>query len=91
MQSDGNSFCGDVVLGSFNMSSRNEDSILEQKYEKQISLDLYYGDFMLEVIEEKAYLRNTAHNNKELKKLGVRATVVLVSICVLCYKELISS
>ena len=41
MQSDGNSFCGDVVLDSFNMSFRDEDSILEQKYEKQISLDLY--------------------------------------------------
>ena len=36
MQSDGNSFCGDVVLDGFNMSYRDEDSILEQKYENQI-------------------------------------------------------
>ena len=46
MQSDGNSFCGDVVLGSFNMSYRDENIILEQKYEKQISWNLYYEDFI---------------------------------------------
>ena len=40
MKSDGNSFCGDVVLNSFNMSYRDEDSILEQKYGVQISWDL---------------------------------------------------
>ena len=45
MQSDGNSFCGDVVLDNFNMSYRNEDSILDQKYEKQIFWDLYYEYF----------------------------------------------
>ena len=33
MQSDGNSFCGDVVLDGFNMTYRDEGSILEQKYE----------------------------------------------------------
>ena len=27
MQSDGNSFCGDVVLDSFNKASREEDNI----------------------------------------------------------------
>ena len=36
MQSDGNSFCGDVVLDSFNMKYSDEDSILNKKYEKQI-------------------------------------------------------
>ena len=46
MQSDGNSFCGDVVLGSFNVSYRDEDSILEQMYYKQISWDLNYEDFI---------------------------------------------
>ena len=51
MQSDGNSFCGDVVLGSFNSSYRDEDSILEQRYEKQISWDIF------KVIEENAYLK----------------------------------
>jgi len=45
MQSDGNSFCGDVVLDSFNKAYRDEDSILDQKFEKQISEDLYYEDF----------------------------------------------
>ena len=46
MQSDGNNFCGDVVLGSLNMSYIDEDSILEEKYEQQISWDLYYEDFI---------------------------------------------
>ena len=32
MKSDGNSFGGDVVLDSFNMSSRDKDRILDQKY-----------------------------------------------------------
>ena len=32
MQSDGNSFCGDVVLDSFNNASRDEDNILDQIY-----------------------------------------------------------
>ena len=30
MQSDGNSFCRDVVLDSFNMANMDEDSILDQ-------------------------------------------------------------
>ena len=40
MQSDWKRFYGDVVLDWFNMYYRDEDSILDQKYEKQISLDL---------------------------------------------------
>ena len=44
-QSDGNRFCGDVVFDSFNMAYRDEDSILDQKYEKQVFWDLYYEDF----------------------------------------------
>ena len=31
MQSDGNSFCGDVVLDSFDMEYRDKDSILDQQ------------------------------------------------------------
>ena len=45
MQSAWDSFCVDVVLDSFTMPYRDEDSILDQKYRKQISLDLYYEDF----------------------------------------------
>ena len=53
MQSDGNSFGGDVVLDSFNVAFRDEDSILDQKYEKQILWDLYYEDFeMLEWLKD---------------------------------------
>ena len=36
MQSDGNSFCGDVISDSFNKASKDEDNILEQIYKKQI-------------------------------------------------------
>ena len=35
MQSDGNSFCGDVVLDSFNKASRDEDKILYQVYKSK--------------------------------------------------------
>ena len=45
MQSDGNSFFGDVVLSSFNISYMDEDSILDLKYEKQIFCALHYEDF----------------------------------------------
>ena len=36
MQSDGNSFCGDVVLDRFYIVYSDEDSIKDQKYEKRI-------------------------------------------------------
>ena len=55
MQSDGNSFCGDVVLDGFNMSYRDEDSILEQKYEKQITWDLIIKISFSKVIKENAF------------------------------------
>ena len=49
MQSDGNSFCGDVVLDSFNKAYRDKDTILDQKYEKRIFFYLYYEDFIFKV------------------------------------------
>ena len=45
MKSEGNSFGEDGVLESVNMEYRGVDSILDQIYEKQIFLDLYYEDF----------------------------------------------
>ena len=35
MQSDGNSFCGDVVLNIFNMAFRDEENILDQAYKSK--------------------------------------------------------
>ena len=35
MQSDGNSFCGDVVLNSFDKASRDKDNILDQVYKSK--------------------------------------------------------
>ena len=45
MQSNGNRFGGDFVLDSVNMAYRDEDSISNQVYEKQIVLELYKKDF----------------------------------------------
>ena len=45
MQSVGNSICGDVVSDSFTMVYRDEDSIQDKEYEKQIFWDLYTEDF----------------------------------------------
>ena len=35
MQSDGNSFCGDVVSESFDKTSQDEDKILDQIYKSK--------------------------------------------------------
>ena len=40
MQSDGNSFYGDVVLDNYNKAYRDKDNIIDQKYKKQIFCDL---------------------------------------------------
>ena len=45
MQSDRSSISGDVVLDSFNMVYRDEDSNLDQIYEEEIFSTLYYDDF----------------------------------------------
>ena len=85
-------FNGDVVSQSFNMAYRDKDSILYQKYEKLICFDIYYEDFNFKELSWKMHIkRNTALNNKELRKLGFSATVVLVCLFELCYEELKSS
>ena len=45
MQSDGNSFCGDVVMDSVHTASRDKDNILDQIYKKQKCSDIYKDDF----------------------------------------------
>ena len=71
MQSDRNSFCGDVVLKSFNMACRYKNSIYDQNCEKQILWELYiHRRFeIFRLIEENAYLKKyiqhiTTRNNK---------------------------
>ena len=44
MQSDGNIFCGDVVLDSLNEIFWDEDNILEEK--KQMCSDYYHDDII---------------------------------------------
>ena len=40
-QSECNSYFGDVVLDSFNMAYRDEDSVRDNKYDKKIFWNLY--------------------------------------------------
>ena len=44
-QSNSNSLLGDDVLDGFNMVYSDEDSILDQTYQKQICSDFYHDDF----------------------------------------------
>ena len=83
LQSDGHSFCVYVVLDSFNMSYRDEDSILDQKYKKQISWDHSYEDF------KQNNWRKCIFKEIQQIKLGFNATVVVL-VCILaeCYEEL---
>ena len=46
MQSDWNSFCGDVISDIFNRAYMDEDIVLDKKFEKQISRVIYHGDFI---------------------------------------------
>ena len=45
MQSDGNSFFGDLVLDIVNMPYMDGDGILDQKNDEQLSRDFYQKDF----------------------------------------------
>ena len=61
MQSDGSSFCEDVVLDSFNMVSRDEDNILEQIYKSKYVRILIMRIFMLYNIIRKCILTQQEH------------------------------
>ena len=57
MQLNGHIFCGDVVLNSFHMLYRDEDSIQDQMKEKRI-----FGIFIMTIInfgiiEENVYMK----------------------------------
>ena len=72
MQLDGDSFCGDVVLVSFNMLYSDEDSILDQKYEKRIFQDLYYENFkIIRRNKEYAFLK-IQHITTRNSKIGFK-------------------
>ena len=47
MQSDGNSFCGDVISDTFNKASRDEDNILELIYKKKYVYVIFMLKFKL--------------------------------------------
>ena len=62
MQSDGNSFCGDVVSDSFHRASQDEDNILEQMYGSK-----YVRIFIMKILNFKTdgakcmYLKEIQH------------------------------
>ena len=59
MQSDGNSFCGDVVLDSFNMSSREKDNILYQcTYKNKFDRNIITIILSLHNIKQNTYQQN---------------------------------
>ena len=76
MQLNGNRFCGDVILSSFNMSFRYEDSIKDQKYEKKIFWELHYENFKFKNDWGKS------HNNRELLKLSFNPTLIFIPKCI---------
>ena len=80
MQSNGSRFYGDVVSDSFHEVSPDEDNILEQ---------IYRSKYVRIVFIKILYF--TAHNNKEFIKSGFSATVVIVCIFKIRYKELKST
>ena len=92
MQSDGNGFCGYVVLYSFNMAYRDRDSILDQNMKSK-----YFGIFIMKISNFKSFgrkkkLKEIEHiTTRNSTKLGFSATVMLICIFVSCYKELKSS
>ena len=56
MQSDCNSFCGDVVFDTFNKASRNEENILDQMYISKYLRIISYGTLILYNIIRKCTL-----------------------------------
>ena len=45
MQSDGNSFCGNVVLDGFTEAYRDEDNILDQIYKSKLCSEYFHEYF----------------------------------------------
>ena len=81
MQSDRNRFCGDVVFDSFNMYTQWWRRTLRPEIWKANLLGSLLWSFqILRVIEKYEYFLflNTAHNDKELIKLGFSPNVALV-------------
>ena len=71
MQSDGNSFYGDVVLESCNEAFRDIDSTLYQQYED-------YEDFNFKSDWGKCILKEIQPLTTRKRKMGFSATAVLM-------------
>ena len=61
MQSDGDSFCGDVVLDSFNKASRDENNILDKKYKSKYIRIIFMTILILYDIIRKCILTQQKH------------------------------
>ena len=68
MQSEGNSFCRDVVLNIFNMAYRDKDSILTEKYEKQIFWELVMK--IMKLLKKMLICKKYSTEAKRIDKIG---------------------
>ena len=60
MQSDRNSYCGDVVLDSFYLAYRDGDSILEHEYGNHIIIE--YS--VMKILKLSVKLQKNAHRKQ---------------------------
>ena len=65
-----NWFWGDVVLVSSNMTYRDENSIIDQIYQKQIFLDVYYEDLKFKNDWRKSIFKKYNTLQQETHKIG---------------------
>ena len=78
MQSDGNSFCGDVVLDSFNKASRDEVNILNQIY-KSTYLRLFTMKVLFFItFHENAYKYKSSYKTQYLEFFVLECCITLV-------------
>ena len=75
MKSDGNSFCGDVVLDSFNKASRDEDNTLDQEYKSKYVRIFIMMILILFNIIRKCVLTQQYHLNPIFELLVVMGCI----------------
>ena len=84
MQSHGNSFCGDVVLISFNKASRDDDNILDQVYKSK-----YVRIFIMMILILYNIIRKMHSNTTVALKLNFMSSLLLKAvfllICIFLY------
>ena len=86
MQSDGNSFGGDVVLDSFNKTFRDEDNILDQIYKSEYVRIIIMMILILYKMIRKCIITLQYHK----KKLNLKIPKILFFIILVLYAVIIT-